>query len=49
MKIKKTSKGYELDALITTNGTITIPVNLRELVGKGLGDTIHVIVPEKQA
>ena len=49
MNIKKTPKGYELDALITTNGTITIPANVRELVGKGFGDKIHVIVPEKQS
>ena len=46
--LKKTKLGYELRATINSNGTVTIPPAVRELVGKDLGDEIDIIIPEKQ-
>ena len=46
--LKKTKLGYEIRATINSNGTVTIPPAIRELVGKNLGDEIAIIIPESQ-
>lgn len=47
--IERTKTGYRLKAIIRSNGTISIPAKLRELIKVGLEEEIVVDVPEKQA
>jgi len=46
--IERTKTGYRLTATIRSNGTISIPAKLRELIKVGLKEDIVVDVPEKQ-
>jgi predicted secreted protein len=46
--IKAKKDGFEVTAPVMANGTISIPVRVRQMVGIELGEEILVFVPLKQ-
>jgi AbrB family looped-hinge helix DNA binding protein len=45
--IERTAEGYKVRVKISSNGMITIPAKVRELLGKKPGNMVEVIVIDK--